>query len=284
MASKPAAAEPAGPAGPTLPQINQAIRAGDHETLAKLLSLGPRPEVPLDDGNDFVDSICFSYDGSQGSDFYDVRDLQDPLYTLLLCGGMQDSRVAMCEALLAAGFRPTVYPEVQFEARLTLRNLNIVFGWDRPDVVKEVADFERGVPQPVAVPQLDGPDRDTCPLVSGSLLAMLIKGEPWSPADHQHYPPTFCAAVRTLLLAHRRSGTAVARRSTRAASRKAAVESQVCSLSQLEPECLMAIVRHLAEPPLAPWLFKQPWGKVTGPDMDAIYGTSVDDHWPPLEW
>ncbi len=23
----------------------------------------------------------------------------------------------MCEALLAAGFRPTVYPEVQFEAR-----------------------------------------------------------------------------------------------------------------------------------------------------------------------
>lgn len=59
---------------------------------------------------------------------------------------------------------------------------------------------------------------------------------------------------------------------------------QVCPLSQLEPECLMAVVRHLAEPPLAPWLFKQPWGKVTGPDMDAIYGTSVDDHWPPLEW
>lgn len=43
--------------------------------------------------------------------------------------------------------------------RLHLHNLDIVFGWDRPDVVKEVADFERGVPQPVAVPQLDGPDR-----------------------------------------------------------------------------------------------------------------------------
>jgi len=56
---------------------------------------------------------------------------------------------------------------------------------------------------------------------------MLIKGEPWSPTDHQHYPPAFRAAVRTLLLAHRRSGAAVTRRSTRKAARQAAMESQV---------------------------------------------------------
>ncbi|KAI7845841.1 hypothetical protein COHA_000575 [Chlorella ohadii] len=107
---------------------------------------------------------------------------------------------------------------------------------------------------------------------------MLIKGEPWSPADHQHYPPAFRAAVRTLLLAHRRSGTAVPRRSTRAAARQAAKESQVCPLSQLEPECLMAVVRHLAEPPLAPWLFKQPWIEVIPPDVDAIYQYEPDDY------
>ena len=60
-----------------------------------------------------------------------------------------------------------------------------------------------------------------------SLLVMLIRGEPWSPADHQHYPPAFQAAVRTLLLAHRRHGIALPRRSTRGAARKAAAESQV---------------------------------------------------------
>lgn len=37
-----------------------------------------------------------------------------------------------------------------------------------------------------------------------SLLWMLIEGEPWSPADHHHWPPAFRAAARTLLLAHRR--------------------------------------------------------------------------------
>ncbi len=183
MATKPAAAEPAGPAGPTLGQINQAIRAGDHETLAKLLSLGSRPEVrcrhfrvqpsqlasvdsccllgcylcwggsqqalplarsrkvsrfksasrcrlqppsavrpwaashqcsgsiavcspaclpagrlhllqvPLVDDSGFGEGICFSYDGSEGSDLYGAMDLQDPFYTLLLGGGIQDSRV-----------------------------------------------------------------------------------------------------------------------------------------------------------------------------------------------
>ena len=61
-----------------------------------------------------------------------------------------------------------------------------------------------------------------------SLLAMLIKGEPWSPEDHQHYPPAFSAAVRTLLLAHRRSGSAaVTQSAVRSSARRAAVEGQV---------------------------------------------------------
>ncbi|PRW45069.1 von Hippel-Lindau disease tumor suppressor beta alpha domain [Chlorella sorokiniana] len=146
-----------------------------------------------------------------------------------------------------------------------LKNLDIVFGWDRPDVAKEVTSFQRGVPLPVAQPQLDGPNR---------LLAMLIKSEQWSPADHQHYPPAFRAAVRTLLLAHHRSGSAAAARhptSGTKAARRATVETELCPLSQLEPECLMAVVRHLAALPLAPWLFMQPWGEVTQPNRKLIY-------------
>jgi len=77
-----------------------AISTSDAAALCRQPALTNQPavrlhllQVPLDDGNDFVDSICFSYDGSQGSDFYDVRDLQDPFYTLLRGGGIQDSRV-----------------------------------------------------------------------------------------------------------------------------------------------------------------------------------------------
>ena len=47
--------------------------------------------------------------------------------------------------------------------------------------------------------------------------------------------------------------------------------AQFCALSQLEPECLIEVVRHLAQPPLAPWLFKQPWGEVQVPDREAMY-------------
>lgn len=48
-------------------------------------------QVPLLGEDD--DFICFSYDGSEGSDLYGTRDEQDPFYTLLLEGGSQDSRV-----------------------------------------------------------------------------------------------------------------------------------------------------------------------------------------------
>lgn len=33
----------------------------------------------------------------------------------------------------------------------------------------------------------------------------------------------------------------------------------------------MTVVRHLAQPPLAPWLFGQPWGEVQVPDREAMY-------------
>lgn len=119
--------------GPRLFRINQAIRAGDHEGLKQLLAQGPPPKVRWDllgmqvqpsccspAGTNLAtlhqrlltaccaqcalpaqvprlgehgDFICFSYDGSEGSDFYGTRDEQDPFYTLLLEGVSQDSRV-----------------------------------------------------------------------------------------------------------------------------------------------------------------------------------------------
>ena len=100
----------------------------------------------------------------------------------------------------------------------------------------------------------------TCPIcvLCHSLLAMLIKGEPWSPGDHQHYPPAFRAAVRTLLLAHRRSGSAaVTQRATRSGAGRAAVEGQVgagdwCRLALHSgppgPVCKPRFVRHTLLP------------------------------------
>lgn len=43
--------------------------------------------------------------------------------------------------------------------RMHLKDLDIVFGWGRPEVVKEVATLQRGVPLPVAKPQLGGANR-----------------------------------------------------------------------------------------------------------------------------
>lgn len=58
--------------------------------------------MPLwDDNYGMEEAICFSYDGSQESDFYEARGLQDPLYTLLLSGGRQDNRVNRLLQLLA---------------------------------------------------------------------------------------------------------------------------------------------------------------------------------------
>ena len=67
-------------------------------------------------------------------------------------------------------------------------------------------------------------DAAPTPPLPHSLLWMLVEGEPWSPADHRYWPPAFKAAVRTLLLAHRR-GAPVKRRSG-ASTSAAAVELQ----------------------------------------------------------
>lgn len=311
---------------PRLFRINRAIRAGNHEGLKKLLAQGPLPKVGWDllnasaaqlerspAGTDPArlrqscrllavpnvpfpaqvpllgeddDFICFSYDGSEGSDFYGTRDEQDPFYTLLLEGGSQDSRVRHaadvacnaiqlgylqasqwlhCAALLwdmrpqRFACRPVLMPlrcrcselcradlpistpillpphdrrwpcarrcwlqaaaqpctqkwvlrhapqatasswtgacgcigchNGRLQAalpvlhavlaccaafvsmmaaagmlplspnRLELRNFNILFDWERPDVAAKLAKFERGVPAPVAAVQLDGPNR-----------------------------------------------------------------------------------------------------------------------------
>lgn len=47
--------------------------------------------------------------------------------------------------------------------------------------------------------------------------------------------------------------------------------AQFFPLSQLPPAFILGMVRHLAEPPLAPWLFLEPWGYMIAPDRGAIY-------------
>lgn len=122
----------------------------------------PLLQVPLVD--DWGEPMCFSYDNSWGGGNLLSQDMRDPMFNLLHTGGLQDCRVraawwvqlgrrmqaqqpgagrslalhstpphprlqvAMCEALLAAGFRPTVYPEVQFEAwdKLTYGNMEFL--------------------------------------------------------------------------------------------------------------------------------------------------------------
>ncbi|KAL4440531.1 hypothetical protein ABPG75_003532 [Micractinium tetrahymenae] len=283
----------------TLPGINRAIREGDHEELERLLSActaaGVQPpvvptKVPASaaDALEEGDVMCFSYDGSENSDINGLAPWQDPLFTLLHASGDQDSPMHMAELLLQAGYWPTVYRSVEFEARenppeggfvdrLELKNFNILFDWERPEVQR----FQRGVPNPVAAPQLDGPNR---------LLVMMIKGEPWTPEDTANYPPAFQAAIQMLLLAHCRGGPV--RASTAAASagggskgggsagssggdgkRKKsgpAAELEPSLLSLLPRECVMDVIRHLAAPPLSPWLFLEDWGTVEFPDIDAV--------------
>lgn len=55
--------------------------------------------------------------------------------------------------------RLTSRPSASSTVRLVLKNFNILFDWQRPDVAKQVVRFQRGVPERVAAPELDGPNR-----------------------------------------------------------------------------------------------------------------------------
>ena len=70
-------------------------------------------------------------------------------------------------------------------------------------------------------------------------LWILVTGRPWSHAEHQHFPPAFKAAMRTLLLAQRHGSVAV--------------ESQANPLALLPPDVLLGVIRAAAFP-LSPWI------------------------------
>ena len=82
---------------------------------------------------------------------------------------------------------------------------------------------------------------------------MMSMGEPWSQEEHAHFPPAFKAAVRTLLLAHRRDSAAEQLASTmQASSSKAVVGSQANLPAQQPPEVLLGVIRAAAAYPLSP--------------------------------
>ncbi len=87
----------------------------------------------------------------------------------------------------------------------------------------------------------------------------------WSPATHRHWPATFKAATRALLLAaNRASGTSgapasqdprTARRQRRSGAAAALSSGQQagCSLGALPAELLLRIIKAAAEP-LSGWM------------------------------
>ena len=83
-------------------------------------------------------------------------------------------------------------------------------------------------------------------------LWLMVTGQPWSDEEHRHFPPAFKAAVRTLLLAHRR-GSPVSRGVTRGAAKRVAVESRANPLVLLPPDVLLNIIGQAAFP-LSAWL------------------------------
>ncbi|KAI7843745.1 hypothetical protein COHA_002643 [Chlorella ohadii] len=198
----------------TLTAINNVVNERTNAPLLELiLSSGlPLPKVPRGSKKRSV----AMWDGEYGSpeDFHNVCC---PFYTLFrrdchyLMKTPQELRVRMCQALLRAGYRPTVYRSIQlqvlskredcYEPRC-LPNFHILRDWGRKGFAKK-SGAERICCFPGAEPQQDK-------LLTGDnrLLWMLVEGEPWSPADHRYWPPAFKAAAS--LLSHLPHGLVLA--------------------------------------------------------------------------
>ena len=80
----------------------------------------------------------------------------------------------------------------------------------------------------------------------------MVTGQPWSQEEHRHFPPAFKAAVRTLLLAHRRRSPA-SNCVTGGTDEPAVVEPQTNLLALVELELLLNVIRQAALP-LSAWL------------------------------
>lgn len=84
---------------------------------------------------------------------------------------------------------------------------------------------------------------------------MLVGGLPWTPADHTHFPPALKAAVRTLLLAHRRGSPTAGATGVSAAAAEAHLQSSL--LSGVPVEFVLRVIAAAAFP-LEPWLAPDP--------------------------
>ncbi|PRW45110.1 glycine oxidase isoform X1 isoform A [Chlorella sorokiniana] len=254
-----------------LSAVNEVIHQRMNAPLLELM-LGsglPLPAVPRGSGQQSV----AMWDGEYGTpeQFHDVTC---PLYSLFrrdchyLMKTPQELRVRMRQALLRAGYRPTVYNSIElqvldkrgerYEPRC-LPNFHTMRDWGRKGLARDgterICSFAGSHPKQDKL--LTGGNR---------LLWMLVEGEPWSPADHRYWPPAFKAAARTLLLAHRR-GAPVKRRSRASSSSSAAAPTP---LSHLPHGFVLAVLAAAAFPleawfdeaSITDWLAAEFWRQV----------------------
>ncbi|PRW44616.1 PXMP2 4 family 2-like [Chlorella sorokiniana] len=279
--------------GPEGRQAAQETMPGSHQLLESLLQQG-HPEVPrfqrdFYTGQPLEEPVWLSYDGWW--QYYDILGESCSFYVLFrtagtrtghciwrhpVFGGQLGKRqlaldaeaLRCCEVLLAAGYRPTLYAEVELESRMAdgdfsdrafFENFNILTDWHRAGNVHMSA-----------APRLNTP--------TGRLMLLLVDGKAWSPAVHKFFPPAFKAAARTLLLAHHRGGgsSPPARGRTR---RKAGQAPQQPTLLSLVPGEFVLQAIQLAAFPASAWLPLQPDGsqawlqaaaaEPAGPEADA---------------
>ncbi|KAI7837349.1 hypothetical protein COHA_008790 [Chlorella ohadii] len=236
----------------TLPAINKVVdRRRNAELLELMLGSGlPLPAVPLGSEEESVTMFFGEHDTTEST-----HDVCCPFYSLFrrdchyITKTPQELRVRMCQALLRAGYRPTVYNSVRLLVvsktgygcqSKSLPNFHILRDWGR---LGRTAD---GTGRICCSPGAD-PQQDKLLTGDNRLLWMLIEGEPWSPADHRYWPPAFKAAVRTLLLAHRR-GAPVKRGLDAPTAAPAAAELQATPLSPLPHTFVLAVIAAAAFP------------------------------------
>ncbi|KAL4436508.1 hypothetical protein ABPG75_003647 [Micractinium tetrahymenae] len=265
-------------AAPTLEAISDAVQMRCSDSLRLLLAAcrGRPPPVPLHEGRQIV-HIPWSGTAWVPTVLYEACEYTCPLLRLLqsrIClaprgpesketwqpapcppGGLPPGRwdaelLPFVEALVDAGFRPTVYEDV------TVQRWEPGVGWSPPRLC------------PRYDPSVEDDGLDTAG--HNRWLWLAIQHPAWSPAQHHRFPPSFKAAVRTLLLAAhhlsrttasiggQQGGTRGGRRSRqqprgrRRTATVAAATGPAASMGSLPRELLLQVL-GLAAHPLSSW-------------------------------
>jgi hypothetical protein len=186
----------------------------------------------------------------------------------------EPAALGIVEALLAAGYRPTVYRQVEppyfMQHGSQVLEVYDPFDYYSPDMSPRQAQlhaigpwhsctgFAAALKPSILAPMLGligaGIARPDC-----CRLVFVARGGTWSPSTHHHWPEAFKAAARTLLLAASRTsgGTGSSHTAASAEDSPAAAASEGGSsgphLAALPVDELLCIIQ-LAAVPMSAWL------------------------------